>query len=262
MKFIEPKVEEIVQKPGYEGMIEQIDYCAGICYGRLQEHESFAECDKFVHNLISKGHMRPLEFGTVYLIIEDGDTYSVNMFNSNFCNVKTFANNITKHYVTTNFRYITENRLNFVLSKQCEPTEKHVKRRTFKITCSRAVADEFRTHVTLSSLMQSTRYCKTGELEIIKPYWYDKTPSDIKWAYESAIRHSESIYHFLLDNCYKAQEARGVLPMDMKTTLLLCGNVDTINEGWDRFLKMRCDSAAHPDAQIIANQVKELLKNE
>lgn len=262
MILVEPKVEEIVQQPGFNGIIEQIDYCAGVCYGRNHKHANLADCDKFVHGLVSKGHLRPLEFGTVYLILEDGDSYSPNMFNSNFCSIKIVANDITKRYITTNFRYIVENRLNFVLNKQCEPTPKHTKRRTFKITCSRAIADEFRTHITLSSLMQSTRYCKTDELEVIKPYWYDDAPSDIQWTYKSGLQHCESTYRFLLENNCKPQEARGVLPMDMKTELLLCGNVNTINEGWDRFLKMRCDSAAHPDAQIIANQIKNLLKNE
>ena len=270
MKIIEPKVEQLIQKPGIKGVYEIIDQVAGICYGRHELHE---DSKAFVEKLISMGHMRPLEFGTVYLKSKERLNILHDSFFCSVCTTFNYESNKYKtdtiHHYTTNLRFIVENNLmEYVEDYWCEPTEHHTKRPCFLFTCSRAIADEFRTHITLSSMMKSTRYCKVSNLEICIPRWKaSKTIVSSITDYDSylwfrAMKDSEEKYKELLENGLKPQEARGVLPMDMATELCMCGfyaNGD-LDAGWDRFLKMRCDKAAHEDAQYLANQVKEILQ--
>lgn len=53
------------------------------------------------------------------------------------------------------------------------------------------------------------------------------------------------------------QDARGVLPIDTATK---CIYTYSINE-WKHIIKLRSDSAAHPNAQIISNMIKKELES-
>ncbi len=260
MILIEPAIVEIPQEPGFMGMIGHIDYCAGICYGREFQHVLFEKQDKFVKELIGKGHMRPLEFGTVYLKFKQSDPLSIDSFKHPWCNInRVFENGENVYYVTTNYRYIIEEQLSFVLDYWHEPTKNHIKRHTIKFVCSRAVADEYRTHISLSSLMKSTRYCKMDPLTVIKPTWFSYTSEALQQVYKEQMESAERAYRALQAGKLEAQHARGVLPMDMATNLLLCGTVGVPDWGWDRFVKMRVSSAAAPEAKLLAEKVKDVL---
>lgn len=67
----------------------------------------------------------------------------------------------------------------------------------------------------------------------------------------------EGVYKSLLDMGYKPQEARVVLPNATKTELVMTG----FESDWENFFELRCSKAAHPDAQKLANELKELLIN-
>lgn len=254
MKLIEPKIELLEQKPGLQGIYEIIDEVAGICYNRQGIHKDSKD---FVYSLIKRGHLSPLEFGTVYLQMTQD-----NFFNSTL--PYSITNTDGKYvYITTNFRVVME--MGVLFAHICEPNEYHIKRPCFKITCSRAIADEFARHRTLSVMMKSTRYCKVDELEICKPYWYDKENkkdfgndiNPVLYHWTHALGTSNHMYRVLIENGLTPQEARGVLPLDMATEMCLCGFTGIANQGWDRFLDLRCSSAAHPDAQYLANQIKQ-----
>lgn len=263
MNLINPTIVEIKQEPGIMGMISQIDYCAGICYGREFAHVTIEKQSQFVKSLIERDHMRPLEFGSVYLKLTSLDKLPVTIFKGNWCHInRCIEDHKIVYYITTNYRYIVEEQLEFVLNDYwCEPTEKHTKRRTFKLVCSRAVADEYRTHVTLSTLMKSTRYCNYENLEVVKPLWYDSADSSLKDTYYTAMLNAETSYRIMMSYKAQRQQARGILPMDMATTLLLCGPVGIPNTGWERFFKMRISCAAAPEADFLAKKLKDLCKN-
>lgn len=69
--------------------------------------------------------------------------------------------------------------------------------------------------------------------------------------------YCEDYYKSLLDMGYKPQEARVVLPNATKTELVMTG----FESDWENFFELRCSKAAHPDAQKLANELKELLIN-
>lgn len=262
MNLIDPTVIEITQEPGIMGVISQIDYCAGVCYGREYAHVTVEKQKEFVQSLIEKGHMRPLEFGTVYLRLDSRNQLPISIFKRPWCDInRVIENGKIVYYVTTNYRYIVEEQLEFMLEYWCEPTEKHIKRRTFKLVCSRAVADEYRTHISLSSLMKSTRYCRCDLLEVVKPVWYDNAAESLKETYRSALKNAETSYRLMMSHQAQPQQARGILPMDMATTLLLCGTIGISNWGWNRFFKMRVSNAAAPEAKVLAEKIKKWCNN-
>lgn len=257
MNLIEHSVVELVQKPGFAGLIEQIDLCAGVCYGRESPHTPDKQIE-FVEKLINRDHMRCLEFGTIYLTIPKPN-FSTPIFRSNYCSTH---EDDDWYYITTNYRYILEKKLQSYLKYMCEPTEHHTIRRTFKVVCSRAIADELRTHTTLSGLMKSTRFCDMSEMQVVIPQWlnwYDKKVRDV---YIESMQSAQQTYQKLLSCGLSKQQARGVLPLDIATTVLLCGSVGVLNSSWERFIKLRTATAAHEDARVIANEIKEILNND
>jgi len=54
----------------------------------------------------------------------------------------------------------------------------------------------------------------------------------------------------------RAEEARGILPLDTYTIQMQCGFYDD----WENFFWLRLDSHAHPDAQYIANDAYKLIQ--
>ena len=66
MKLIDSSIHIIRQKDSLEGIYKQIERGARICYAS----ESMGKTAKeFVDSLIKRGHLSPLEHGTVYLKI-------------------------------------------------------------------------------------------------------------------------------------------------------------------------------------------------
>ena len=258
MELTKHEVREIIQKPGVDGMIEHIDYCAGVCYNR---HRLSKDSYKFVRSLYDKGHMRPLEFGTVNLVIPFFDF--INDTTGNLYDIlespytkSVYDNHDRMRYITTNFRGVCEvfgnfdDALDFVRNYYSE--QSYFVRRTAAWKCARVIADEFRTHVTLSSVMKSTRYVnemKNGMAFTI-PYWFCSQCED------SEIRYNRCINEFNM----KPQEARDFLPLGVETELYQCGFIGVDGTGWNRFFDMRIDPAAHPDAQVLATELKAIFE--
>ena len=155
---------------------------------------------------------------------------------------------------------ISENNLLDDLKYLCEPTEYHEKRTTFRLTCARVQADSFVRHRVFSFLMESTRYCNysdskfNNEIQIVKPTrWedFDRFMLTFVASWESA----ERIYMLLIKNGIKPEDARDVLPLQLKTELIMTGT----EYQWEQFFKLRISDHAHPDAKYIAKQIKEQL---
>lgn len=134
----------------------------------------------------------------------------------------------------------------------------------------RGVMDEFRTHVGLSHLAESTRYCnyskdKFGnELTFIDPCWEIRTAneritsegthmSSDSLEFLTALNEAEDHYLSLLAKGWTPQQARSVLPLGIKSELISCGFEDV----WENFFKRRDAPDAHPMAQEIAKPMHE-----
>lgn len=258
------------------GIKKHIERCARVSY-KSEDKITDTSYEKFVNMLESRGHDRPLEFGTVHLEIDmcQRDIIIDTLTNRGMLNQlwwkETYKNG--KVYVTTNYRY-------YLAIKKVYPdidkyfTEEdnkyYPKRYTVHMILDRGVMDEFRTHVGLSHLAESTRYCnyskdKFGsELTFIDPCWEIKTAneritpkgthmSSDALEFLTALNEAEDHYLSLLAKGWTPQQARSVLPLSIKSELISCGFEDS----WENFFKRRDAPDAHPMAQEIAKPMHE-----
>ena len=284
MKLIKQSFEFINQTDfSLVGIKKHIERCARVSY-KSENKITDTSYEKFVNMLESKGHDRPLEFGTVYLTLRGDDTDALR-------NIFIYAENpwtkihkqvikaeydpnihVVLNHVTTNYRVIVENHLEEDLKYLCEPTEYHYKRYTVHMILDRGVMDEFRTHVGLSHLAESTRYCNyskdkfDNELTFIQPCWLNNEKLKLYGPYHTVIRDKspESIFIANLNNVeidyldliklgWTPQQARSVLPLGIKSELISCGFKDS----WENFFRRRDAPDAHPMAQEIAKPMHE-----
>lgn len=244
MKIIEMQAPEIwEQKPGFVGMCEHIARCAAVCYDSVPK-EGGAAVD-FVKSLDKRGHGRPLEFGYLWCV-----TYGE-------IQQRTW-NGISGDDALTNVRELLKSGFgwDFIESSADENGQFFMPVTIHYPALSRGIADELRTHITLSSLMRSTRYVdasRGGEVEFVKPYWYGDGHTDA--AFDEACETAEEDYRLLLSLGRKRQEAREVLPLCVKTELVQCG----FRDAWTNLVKQRDSDAAHPDARWLAQKVRALL---
>lgn len=283
MKLIKQSFEFINQTNfSLVGIKKHIERCARVSY-KSEDKITDTSYEKFVNMLESRGHDRPLEFGTVYLSrtsqkednMEWLDKYAYNPWSKfSFGNGSTRINGELRNtvYVTTNYRVIKEHHWEDDLQYLCEPTEYHHKRYTVHMILDRGVMDEFRTHVGLSHLAESTRYVnyskkKFGsELTFIKPCWLDDEKLKLYGPYHTVIRDKspESIFIANLNNVerdyldliklgWTPQQARSVLPLSIKSELISCGFKDS----WENFFYRRDAPDAHPMAQEIAKPMHQ-----
>lgn len=288
MKLVNQSFEILEQKDfTLKGIKQFIEKCGRVCY-KSEDKITDTSYEKFVDMLVKRDHARPLEFGTVYLkymwngkVCKSCNQVSPNKILDRYCTNKysivKYHGNDT--YITTNYRVIIENGWEDDLKYLCEPTEYHAKRYTVHFITSRGIMDEFRTHVGLSHLAESTRYCNYDKdrfgneitcvipchcSDLIECNSYDLSiceygliqaenlsKKSAKWV--ESMCQAEQDYIDLLNNGCTAQEARDVLPLGIKSELISCG----FEDAWNNFFYRRCDNAAHPMARELANKVKD-----
>lgn len=271
MKLIDSSINIIRQEDSLEGIYKQIERGARVCYASESRDKTTKE---FVDSLIKRGHLSPLEHGTVYLhfTAPHGKTclfadlqYSLpevyKYVIGGYSKVVSNPNGID-YYVTTNYRHIIEHNWMDDLRYLCKPTKFHEKRISAEIILSEGIAREFNRHRTFSVSQQSTRYCnfskdKFGnEISFIKPYWYNSDESVTK-AFESYCKECESEYMCLIKDGLLPQEAREVLPLSTATKVMYTA----FESDWKHFFGLRCSPAAHPDARKLANEIKDVLES-
>lgn len=282
MKLIKQSFEFINQTDfSLVGIKKHIERCARVSY-KSEDKITDTSYEKFVNMLESRGHDRPLEFGTVHLEIDMGprDIIIDTLTNRGMLNQlwwkETYKNG--KVYVTTNYRYylaIKKVYPNIDKYFTEEDNKYYLKRYTVHMILDRGVMDEFRTHIGLSHLAESTRYCnyskdKFGnEITFIKPCWCniperdygtpdtlpDKLPrmGATEAGLIHALQYTERYYFFLLSEGWTPQQARSVLPLCIKSELISCG----FEDAWENFFKRRDAYDAHPMAQEIAKSMHE-----
>lgn len=250
--------------------------------------------EKFVQRMIDSDHSRTLEMGTVHLKMSSHvfTSFMWYLSLSKDFSSQWFQWNSEKEYtyITTNYRYFLRLKNMFDRSKfeftnyfTTEDNELFPKRHTIHFITDRGTMDSFRTHVGMSSLAESTRYCRYAndkfgnELTYIIPNWVDIPESEYQFTggfwcndkeiplfeksnpitnnYLFGLQRAESTYMILLQQGWKAEQARQILPLSVKSELVLCG----FDDCWDNFLYRRNDVHAHPMAHELAEKVKELL---
>ena len=289
MKLIKPSFQ-IIEPTGYtiDDIYKSIEL-AGRCSHKSEDKITETSAKDFVGRMLNMKHLATCEFGTVYLNIPNGlisqalygnlvDKYSENAYSISVPYVeKTGLMSIGRAAITTNYRVLVENNWLDDLQYLCEPTEYHHKRYTVKFILDRAIANEIVRHRKFSFLQESTRYCRyssnkfNNELTFIQPIWtYHQEDGDygtlgnpkrknvgnkdgVFFDFIKSLQYAEHYYLTLVKQGWKAEEARNVLPLCLKTELYMCG----FAEDWKKFFELRCASNAHPQAKELAIPLKE-----
>lgn len=281
MKLIKPSFKIWNQPAGLEGVYKQIEKVGRVCY-KSEDKMTEDSAKPFVDRMIKSGHGAMLEHGTVYLMKEsefintyihpeEGEEQEYNSLFKYYDNPYSYVvekDNIA--YITTNLRVLVENGWLDDLKYLCEPTEFHEKRITVHFVCDRGISHEFVRHRVMSFAQESTRYCnyskdKFGnELTFIIPNWLDIPEGNYEipafWDKEASIQTflsgiglSEQQYLSLIEDGWKPQQARAILPNALKTELVMTGFVSD----WKHFFFLRTPMNAHPQARELAIPLQE-----
>ena len=149
--------------------------------------------------------------------------------------------------------YVVNDNIDAIISK-------HVKHTLLFVT-DRGVSHEFVRHRPASFAQESTRYCNYakdkfgGEISVIEPVFIvdESVDKDILFRiWKDACENAEGSYFELLNEGVRPQDARGVLPTDLKTELII-----TATEAeWQHILNLRLHGttgAPHPKMhQVMA----------
>ena len=255
--------------------------------GRMLNMKHLATCEfGTVYLNIPNGLISQALYGNLV------DKYSENAYSISVPYVeKTGLMSIGRAAITTNYRVLVENNWLDDLQYLCEPTEYHHKRYTVKFILDRAIANEFVRHRKFSFLQESTRYCNyskgkfNGELTFIIPCWFEEMNQGIikfeeglykdTYCFQftegnkgkscsiwyNAMREAEEHYIELINLGWKAEQARNILPLSLKTELYMCG----FTEDWKKFFELRSKKYGvgnpHPQADELATPLYEEFKN-
>lgn len=284
MKIIEPSVG--LWKQG-DDVKAHVAKCARVCYGKETGND-----DVTINTLLKKHHWSMFRHESVYVIGEFTSRLAIALerYSNNPYINWTFHNN--KLYIATNG--------NFCLDlKECQEVNAHAQvlltyinyyrvsedtffndeigynmmRYTFCVITQISTSRELNRVSPNNITEQSTRYVYEDG-SICRPYWINgysisRTIHNKYICYKDGIEDKGNIldyvqgcdeqfnrYKRLVNNGMSRQDARGVLPLDTATK---CIYTYSINE-WKHIIKLRSDSAAHPNAQIISNMIKKELE--
>ena len=279
MRLINQSFEIWNQPAGLEGVYKQIERVGRVCY-KSEDKITEDSAKPFVDRMVKYGHGAMLEHGTVYLEFHVKDPSEVgeeeyhsqqselNKLISRYANNKYSIIKVNHYYdtvfITTNYRVLIENNWLKDLKYICEPTVFHERRVAVHFVCDRGILAEFTRHRVFSFSAESTRYCnysknKFGnEVTFIEPCWSTTEPiRDGFSEFRTALAEAENHYLFLIENGWKPQQARAVLPNSLKTELVMTGFVSD----WKHFFRLRSRIAEtgkpHPQAQELADPLMD-----
>jgi thymidylate synthase ThyX len=276
MKIIEPKVEYWEQND----INKHIVRCARVCYKKETGNDEVT-----YNNLLKNKHWSMFRHATYYFIVPrvkvpDWVRYYYiairNEANIIGIDIKIDFN----YYIVTNGNWNLDHRgliytiLDYqvedkVFANACFMTW-NMMRYTFKITTQISTSRELNRVSPNNIAEQSTRYVYEDGT-ICRPHWMTDEEVEIantdtvKMFYKCNEKLNTYIYdcsyaflHYkLLIDKYEMprQDARGILPLDTATEVVYTYSIPE----WKHIIELRADKRAHPNANIIANLIKEKL---
>ena len=286
MIFINPTVELIEEKNPFK----KIELAGRTCYkseNKITEDSAVG----FVNRLVNAGHLAMVEHAVFCFMTETDDKDLLKDMVDHY-SVFPFTNFTTQEITDDNFRIIfsanlralIENNLAYVVNDKIDfdsqlltdfrlvDFDNDIKNKTtieklthryttMRFICDRGVSHELVRHRLYSFAQESQRYVKydkNDDIEFIKPRDFDTWDDLSKMVFKASLSDAEKKYKLLRSYGRTAQEARGILPNAIKTEIVVTGN----ELEWKHFFELRCDKAAHPDMQVVANMAKEIYNTQ
>lgn len=117
---------------------------------------------------------------------------------------------------------------------------------TATITTDRGITHELVRHRLFSFTQESTRFVRyKQELKFIYPANAPREGCSANW--DLTLQKCEDTYHELLEQGWRPQEARSVLPNALASTIAVTGNL----RNWRHLFIMRTSRETHPDFKRI-----------
>jgi thymidylate synthase (FAD) len=139
---------------------------------------------------------------------------------------------------------------------------------TARIICDRGVTHEIVRHRPFAYSQESTRYVNyKGGMQFIIPNWTTieekgenqslqfKNMSTQEYAWARACLDAELTYQNLIEQGWKPQQARSVLPNSLKTEIVCTA----FTEAWEWLFHMRVGKAAHPQIREVMIPLEEIM---
>jgi thymidylate synthase ThyX len=287
MKIIEPYIEHWKQGDDVKAHVAK---CARVCYDKETGND-----DVTINTLLKKHHWSMFRHESVYVIGEFTSRLAIALerYSNNPYINWTFHNN--KLYIATNGNFCLDLKERQEVNAHAQILLTYINyyrvsedtffndeigynmmRYTFCIVTQISTSRELNRVSPNNIAEQSMRYVYKNDT-ICRPHWLEgynivhniygkyivykdgKEDNDINhkvFTYFQSCKNSFDNYRFLVNAGLHRQDARGVLPIDTATK---CIYTYSINE-WKHIIKLRSDSAAHPNAQIISNMIKKELE--
>jgi thymidylate synthase (FAD) len=254
MKVVEPSAG-IITEPN---PLKRIELCGRVCY-KSEDRITPDSARKFVENIIKRGHTSVLEHARVNV---DWGRYA----------------NLIQHFIDNNGEFpcgFDDRIAEYPLERFCimnardfiaiggtlnelatfSNAEDYI---TARFICDRGIANELVRHRFFSFSQESTRYVnyKDGIEFVSQTGCQDITPERESW-WKYACAEAETVYRKLIELGAKPQEARNVLPLSLKTELVMTGTY----RQWQDMFALRTDKAAHPQMRYLMNLLPPNVKD-
>lgn len=275
MRLIKPSYNILSQKGEIDGIYKAIERAGRLAY-KSEDKITDTSAKPFVEKLIKAGHLSVLEHGTVYLKLSPSEIHIYHKYRDNpYTKVNIIYSKepypVPTYCVSTNYRVLIEHGWLDDLKYLCEPTEHHERRIGVFFNSNIGIMRELFRHRKMSYIQESSRFCNysngkfNGELVFILPSWISikeetyaftleimsKTPipgyKPGEEIFLNSLLQAEKSYMALIDNGWKPEQARDVLPLATKSEAIVTG----FESDWKYIFKMRTSKATagkpHPD---------------
>ena len=285
MIFTEPKVEWWPQT----SLAQHIAQVGRICYKaqgkQPDESMSEEEAKAFIEKrdeerckgFWESGHRSMFRHGTMYFFMPNEKGFPNYIWA--YLNASPYIDYATKDHkvwISTNMQFLLENNNLFDALKPYAVSEEDYIEKAEKYYCDDALLNLRMTMVVTTQIStsrelnrtspnsiaeQSTRYCnleKKGGVQIARPHWYDGGTRWQRMVYGLVCRVCECGYNRLLQSGMKAQDARGILPLDTYTVVAYTYSIAE----WKNIIDLRYHGKTgkpHPNAHMIASTVREII---
>lgn len=257
-----------------ENIYAKVERCGRICY-KSEDKITVGSAVKFVQRIVNNGHTSVLEHAVLKVTVEDASliiipplpylkTYKVGHHMVLEGNLRAFRNMPTLHMeVLQSAKGTLQRLLPEVMTSPSENlhpinhavnVENSTESATLHIITNRAMTHEIVRHRRMSFSQESTRYCNYGG----KIFFIDRefTKEDARHVWLQSLMSSASSYTMLLDEGCAPQQARGVLPNDLKAEIMVTATYDD----WNHFLSLRMDKrTVDPQMYELAVKIDEVL---
>lgn len=120
---------------------------------------------------------------------------------------------------------------------------------SIRFITNRGVTHELVRHRLCSFCQESTRYVRYGNIEFIKPVWWndEKYDENRRQIWIKAMENAEKSYIEALQAGDKPEQAREMLPHSLKTEIIVTANL----REWRHLFDLRCSSYSHPQIRML-----------